>query len=385
MLYNFNSPAIKNNSSVIYGDRIYTGQYWDEFALPGFFCEDNAEILVLGLGHGACIRPLLHSNPTFKISAIEIDENLATSTKDYFEKYFPSIRFNLTVGDAIELLQHSKRKYDAIWVDIYSKDGYLPETLSENFYRIIARNLRVDGIVCVNAFGLPSYMSSLQNPQLSVHRAVRSVFPYVSSSPYRRNRTIIGSNSKPRVRDEKSFSSIFEKNKSINPHDSLALAATYLKLKGLSSWKSASSQNCVSTFCQIDSLMRSEWHEIVYELNQSLIDIGEQINSRQELRTVLTSQITALHLLKDLVARKHRLSTLIPVFLAGEVNCSDLDARFFLKWFLDHYTFLKLATSEQDFFGIILPQVIAILLSNRGRYVEFYTPIHSIVVRELSL
>lgn len=135
---------------------------WSE-ALASFWPESRiSKILILGLGCGSVLKPLLKKFPNCQITGVEIDKEMIDIGKKYFnlEKY---TNLKIVCDDAKNFCEKTKEKYDLILVDMYK--GNVPEKS-----KVYLKNLNKNGIVLTNHLeGLKNRFSVLPLEFLQLH------------------------------------------------------------------------------------------------------------------------------------------------------------------------------------------------------------------------
>ncbi|MEK7790895.1 MAG: hypothetical protein AAB309_04645, partial [Deltaproteobacteria bacterium] len=174
--------------------KVFSGNYWDEFSLPSLLLGSKQRILMLGLGKGAAIRPFLASGAKCEIVTVDHDEDTIRAAKEIFSSFFPCIPFETIHADAFEYLKRGHRKkFDIVWVDLYSKEGHVDLIANPGFYVLLESALKRNGIVAINSLGLPPQLNPIAADTITnltlCH--LSSLFKTVGFLPYRRNYTIM--------------------------------------------------------------------------------------------------------------------------------------------------------------------------------------------------
>ena len=91
-------------------------------------------VLILGLGCGSVIKPLLKKFPNCKITGIEIDPEMIEFGRQYFNlgQY---TNLEIICDDAVRFCKTTKRKYDLVLVDMYK--GNIPEKTKINISKLL--------------------------------------------------------------------------------------------------------------------------------------------------------------------------------------------------------------------------------------------------------
>lgn len=174
-------------------DRVFVGNQPDEFAVTGLVAP-GARVLLLGLGYGAALRPLgVFFSEDLHVVAVENNPRILRACQALFEEYLPGYPGELIEGDAVAYVAGSHGPYDAICVDIYTDEGYPGFLFDPTFWGDIDGCLRSNGVVVVNAFGLPEHLSPLRGPtpQHALVAALGQRWGDVRSLPCRRNMTLV--------------------------------------------------------------------------------------------------------------------------------------------------------------------------------------------------
>ena len=132
-----------------------TGGYWDDFLALPFAGRPVASgrIAVLGDAAGTVARAYGHFFPSTRVDAVELDGELTTIGKRYFDLRGP--RLHLYTADARPWLEQSNARYDAIFVDAY-RQPYIPFYLvTREFFSLVRDHLRRGGVVIVNVGHVP--------------------------------------------------------------------------------------------------------------------------------------------------------------------------------------------------------------------------------------
>ncbi len=178
----------------IYNPRSYlVGGYWDDFlvlplasgrGVPG-------RIAILGDAAGTVARAYGHYFPSTRVDAVELDGELNTIGKRYFDLRGP--RLHLYTADARPWLAASTAHYDAIFLDAY-RQPYIPfYLLTHEFFASVRAHLNRGGVVIVNVGHLPG-SNALEKV---VSATLRSVFPDVARDPVNGTNSLVLASTEP--------------------------------------------------------------------------------------------------------------------------------------------------------------------------------------------
>jgi len=163
------------------------------------FQQQQASVMVVGLGGGSMIHFLQKYDPKVSIEAVEIDPVVVEMAERYFSVR-PKENVKLIVADAFDHLKKTKKKYDTIYMDAFLKpsaetdDTGVPLNLrTQTFYQELQALLTPEGSVVFNI-----------NPHAQMQAdiaTIRASFPqtYVFSLPNSEGVVVVGSLKKERM------------------------------------------------------------------------------------------------------------------------------------------------------------------------------------------
>ena len=169
-----------------------TGNYWDDFlVLPfaGVRVAPPQRIAILGDAAGTVARAYGHYLPQTRVDAVELDGELTTIGRRYFDLRGPNL--HLYTADARPWLAAQSTRYDAIFLDAY-RQPYIPFYLvTREFFQSVRTHLKPGGMLIVNVGHIPSS----DRLEQVVTRTVHAVFRDGHAGPCEReNSLVIGSN-----------------------------------------------------------------------------------------------------------------------------------------------------------------------------------------------
>jgi spermidine synthase len=152
-----------------------TGGYWDDFLALPLAGERGVprRIAILGDAAGTVARAYGHYFPHTRVDAVELDGELTTIGKRYFDLHGPNL--HLYAADARPWLEQSTSRYDAIFLDAY-RQPYVPFYLvTREFFSLVRDHLRPGGMVIINVGHIPGSQALEQ----VITATLRAVFPDV--------------------------------------------------------------------------------------------------------------------------------------------------------------------------------------------------------------
>lgn len=366
MFYSDRSSAISSDKSHIEFDRIFCGQYWDEYGCVGLLGPFGrpSSVLMLGLGDGAAIRPILASGKVRQLTCVDSDESCIARCRRIYAENFPLIEFRTVQAEALEYLSKSTEQFDVIVVDLYTHVQYAPVVFADNFQDLLSERLHQSGHIVCNAYGIPTHLRPFEgsSPQAFLARRFHERWGSVFYLPYRRNVTlIVGHNLRPEIDMGVQFSGL-------RLGDRLALELIRFRLQSILEVEldDAEFSLDLTRHSEIDSEMRRRWLEIVPVLDSYLAP-EFRVESPVDLIRLLERDALCANLLTKLAAEDHRLLSVLPSLVAGEINNRDIDASWLLDWTLDFLSDMR-SPGRQRFFDYCLAQVFSVAINGRNRH-----------------
>ena len=156
--YDDTYQAGKINSEFYKGNLFYINY----FLIPYLMNKNIKNILLVGFGSGIIVNQFEKIFEKLEnIDIVDIDENVFPLAQKYFD-FEISNKMNFYLQDALVFLKNKrKKKYDLIIVDVAGDEGIDERFASEEYLRLIEKNLKKDGIFVSN---LPS-SREIFNPQ----------------------------------------------------------------------------------------------------------------------------------------------------------------------------------------------------------------------------
>lgn len=150
--------------------RVATGSVWDALAAPLLLLPParRRALLVLGLGGASVARIARALAPRARITGVEIDSEVVAMARRCFD--LDRLDVEVVVDDAREFLIAHRRRYDAIFDDVFVGSGrrvHKPDWLPHPGLARMARRLRPGGILASNAI----------DEAPAVARALETLFP----------------------------------------------------------------------------------------------------------------------------------------------------------------------------------------------------------------
>ena len=131
--------------------------YINYFLIPYLMNPKIKNILLIGMGSGKIINDFEFLFEDLKsIDVVDLEENITNIAKNYFS-FKESDKFNFILQDGITYLRNNKRKYDLVVVDVANNDGIDLRFLSDEYFKIIKKSLKKDGIFVSNMCASPDF------------------------------------------------------------------------------------------------------------------------------------------------------------------------------------------------------------------------------------
>ncbi len=116
-----------------------------------------SNILIIGLGSGKLVNDFEFLFENLKrIDVVDIEENILYIAEKFFD-FKKSDKFNFILQDGITYLNTNKKKYDLIIADIANNDGIDLRFLSDDYFKLIKKSLKKNGIFISNMCASPDF------------------------------------------------------------------------------------------------------------------------------------------------------------------------------------------------------------------------------------
>jgi len=106
-------------------------------------------VLIVGLGGGTIAKEIKHYFPAVSIDIIEIDPEILEIAKQYFF-FREDFTAKVIIGDAFDVIDKYKNKYDFIMIDAFTNDYVPPKIASKAFLRKVKLALKTNGVASFN-------------------------------------------------------------------------------------------------------------------------------------------------------------------------------------------------------------------------------------------
>jgi hypothetical protein len=373
--------------SYFFPHKVFSGNYWDEFSLPSLLLGSKQRILMLGLGKGAAIRPFLASGAECEIITVDHDEDTIHTAKEIFSSFFPGILFETIHADAFEYLKsgHGK-KFDIVWVDLYSKEGHVDLISNPEFYALLESALKMNGIVAINSLGLPPQLNPIAADTIT-HLTLyhlSGLFKTVGFLPYRRNYTVMAT-------QEDHFPGVTNKGGDFHPDlnewDRLVLRIQTLRVGRMKFFPVIQPRPLAEiprSFQGITSQMRGRWPAFIQKFNhfgEKKIRCWKGLGEARDLIPFMQNIHIARETLHALLLERNEMAVIFPLFLSSQKMDSHLPTDWFVQYFLQCWSFIYEADPD-NFIHYFLPHVAALMIFEAEKY-QRDLPLLSKIVEKL--
>lgn len=349
-------------------NKIFSGQYWDEFSLPSLLVKQKEQrVLMLGLGQGAGIRPILATGLVSEIIGVDSDKDAIESTEETYATFFPLLKFKTVVSDATEDLKTCKNdEWDVIWVDLYTTTGYPEAVLEASFFELLHKKIKQDGAIAINAFGLPPQLNPIAADTATNFLLYRlnQTFKHVGFLPLRRNHTLFASK-------ENGFSTIssVEFNDDLKESDRLIFNIQKLRLKHIQSYNFVEPllDSIPLTFEDITSQMRKRWPHFIQDMNtfgSKNINNWKPLIKAHDLIDVMRDTNYAYEVLHTMVSQKSSMSMIFPLFLASQKDDFELNTDWFMEYIFENWLYVY-QSMPSVFILYFLPNIATLIVSEK--------------------
>lgn len=310
----------------------FSGQYYDEFCCVGFLGspkEKEISVLMLGLGDGKGVVPILISPRVSHLHIVDFDESLIQAFHETHRELSNDPRIKITLNDAEEFLANSQHTYDVIIADLYTQTEYSHLMLDAAFHKALINSLHPSGHLLINSFGVPMNLAPFSgaSPQRWLAQSLQKTWRTIRYLPHRRNATIILGPSLFNLSnglDSSSFTS---------PHDTLFISLMKVRLEHLNAVPCDLAGVAVPRmdFAGIDLEMQGRWLKLLPCLSRWLPQ-KLQLTNISDLRTLLSQPDACTKLQSQLMSTSETFRWTLPLLLAGEAASAHLHAAWFAEW-----------------------------------------------------
>ncbi|NDH09359.1 MAG: hypothetical protein EBY16_07080 [Gammaproteobacteria bacterium] len=110
-----------------------------------FAKETSGPSLLLGLGGGTCVHPLLHA----PLQVVESSADMIDIAKTYFH-LSDHEHLNITCSKAEDYMHQNQMKYQHVLIDLGDQYGYPKACLQHAFFNNCLNSLEQNGDICIN-------------------------------------------------------------------------------------------------------------------------------------------------------------------------------------------------------------------------------------------
>lgn len=128
-----------------------THSYWDDITLAGLMsAKKGNQLMVVGSGMGSFLPLLHHLSPGFQVRAIDMNGGFLEISRRVAEHLGFAGQLDLVTQDAVTGLSQSPRKFDNVFIDLYSAEGILPLAGNAELHAATQSALQPEGLVWIN-------------------------------------------------------------------------------------------------------------------------------------------------------------------------------------------------------------------------------------------
>lgn len=355
-MYSASHLLLNTSATLLAGDRVFVGNQPDDFAV-GPLAGPAGTVCVLGLGYGGSLRPLLAVSPESRVTAVDLDPDMATVTSALFRQHFPGADFRTVVADASSVLDGTER-YDLVVVDVFAGESYPDFVLAEPFWRRVRDALTPGGTALLNAWGLPEHLHPFTppSPQHSLAELLAPLWPHASYLSCRRNMTVV-------LRDTPVTASVPVPDVRLSGVDEAVLALQRLRLAHAAEFRVPADAPAGDldrpvplTPEQLDAEMARRWPEMLVEVRTHADAAGVDaslVGTREFYRREVAVPTTL-----ELARCGHPAAALLPNVAAALTFGQDTSLGWYGDWIADEAE--SLAAAYPDWLTrTAMPQALA--------------------------
>jgi len=111
------------------------------------------KVLLIGLGAASLTKFLYRNRPLAHLTVVEIEPDVIAAARQFFKLPEDPKRVSIVIGDGMEYILNSDKKFDLILVDGFDENARSGALDTVPFYQACRTHLSDDGIVAVNLLG----------------------------------------------------------------------------------------------------------------------------------------------------------------------------------------------------------------------------------------
>jgi len=112
------------------------------------------KILLIGLGAASLTKFLYRNYPDAHLTVVEIEPGVVAAARQFFKLPEDSKRVHLIIGDGVEYVLGTNKKFDLILVDGFNEHAHPGALNTLPFYQACRTRLGDEGVMAVNLLGL---------------------------------------------------------------------------------------------------------------------------------------------------------------------------------------------------------------------------------------
>jgi len=112
------------------------------------------KVLLIGLGAASLTKFLYRNRPQAHLTIVEIEPDVIAAARQFFKLPEDDKRIHIVVGDGVEFVLQTKKKFDLILVDGFNEHAHPGELNKLPFYQACRTRLSNSGILAVNLLGV---------------------------------------------------------------------------------------------------------------------------------------------------------------------------------------------------------------------------------------
>lgn len=176
-----------------YPDRLIVP--YSRVMMASYLCMDNVgSSLILGLGGASMVKFINRYFPRTRIDIVEIDPEVLRIARTYFH-FREHEKARVFIQDAAEYIGHCSKKYDVIYVDVYTSKSAKTDTngvpftaKSREYYQSLSRLLNPGGVIAFNI----NHSAHIDDDLNIIRDSYKNTMMF--TVPRRRNLVMIASN-----------------------------------------------------------------------------------------------------------------------------------------------------------------------------------------------
>lgn len=154
--------------------------------IPIAMVDGELDVLIIGGGDLGIAKQVLKHENVKSILLSELDEEVVQVCRKYFPEFFESEkdpRLTIRISDGFEFLKNTDKKFNVVIVDSTDPAEHAPILLSDEFYSLVNRRLKNDGVLMQIVADIQFYNSAWKISLPNLKKNFKNIKPVFAPIP----------------------------------------------------------------------------------------------------------------------------------------------------------------------------------------------------------